>query len=122
MIATFFSVNDLQKESGSWAFMYNFDQYFYQDKKDPTSRPSKRTDRPATFAARLRLVHDDKRHDSAPGRKWRPLQAGARREITMVRYENDDRLAAASAVRHPLTKTVITNNTAKRMTRGNFKI
>ena len=41
MIATFFSVNDLQKESGSWAFMYNFDQYFYQDKKDPTSRPSK---------------------------------------------------------------------------------
>jgi porin len=25
-----------KKESGSWAFMYNFDQYFYQDKKDPT--------------------------------------------------------------------------------------
>jgi len=26
----------LKKESGSWGFMYNFDQYFYQDKKDPT--------------------------------------------------------------------------------------
>ena len=26
----------VRKESGSWAFMYNFDQYFYQDKKDPT--------------------------------------------------------------------------------------
>jgi porin len=25
-----------KKESGSWAFMYNFDQYFYQDKTDPT--------------------------------------------------------------------------------------
>ena len=26
----------LKKESGSWGFMYNFDQYFYQDKNDPT--------------------------------------------------------------------------------------
>ncbi len=26
----------LKKESGSWAFMYNFDQYFYQDKQDST--------------------------------------------------------------------------------------
>lgn len=26
----------VKKESGSWAFMYNFDQYFYQDKTDPT--------------------------------------------------------------------------------------
>lgn len=26
----------LKKESGSWGFMYNFDQYFYQDKDDPT--------------------------------------------------------------------------------------
>jgi len=25
-----------KKESGSWAFMYNFDQYFYQDKQDFT--------------------------------------------------------------------------------------
>ena len=25
-----------KKEAGSWAFMYNFDQYFYQDKKDST--------------------------------------------------------------------------------------
>ena len=25
-----------KKESGSWGFMYNFDQYFYQDKQDPT--------------------------------------------------------------------------------------
>jgi porin len=25
-----------KKESGSWAFMYNFDQYFYQDETDPT--------------------------------------------------------------------------------------
>lgn len=24
------------KESGSWAFMYNFDQYLYQDPRDPT--------------------------------------------------------------------------------------
>lgn len=26
----------LKKESGSWALMYNFDQYFYQNKQDPT--------------------------------------------------------------------------------------
>ena len=26
----------IRKVSGSWAFMYNFDQYFYQDSKDPT--------------------------------------------------------------------------------------
>jgi len=26
----------LEKESGSWAFMYNFDQYFYQDANDST--------------------------------------------------------------------------------------
>jgi porin len=26
----------VRKVSGSWGFMYNFDQYFYQDTKDPT--------------------------------------------------------------------------------------
>jgi porin len=26
----------VRRASGSWAFMYNFDQYFYQDTKDPT--------------------------------------------------------------------------------------
>jgi porin len=26
----------VRKDSGSWGFMYNFDQYFYQDKQDPT--------------------------------------------------------------------------------------
>ena len=26
----------LKKESGSWGFMYNFDQYFFQDRNDPT--------------------------------------------------------------------------------------
>ncbi len=26
----------LKKESGSWAFLYNFDQYLYQDPRDPT--------------------------------------------------------------------------------------
>ena len=26
----------LRKESGSWAFMYNFDQYLYQEKSDPS--------------------------------------------------------------------------------------
>ena len=34
LIGNVFFGTPLKKESGSWAFMYNFDQYFYQDTQD----------------------------------------------------------------------------------------